>query len=191
MKFELLICSFIVLIFIIVIYYIFRKNGIYVKSYIDEHYYFVSDLPNKQEIADLLAQLKLNVKILLKYMKEHPNSKYTEYVNRLDNKINKVIITENTTENYTSYSVNKGEELVICVRSRETGKLHNINLIMYVVLHEISHIMCPIYDNHGPLFQEIFKYVLEEAVKANVYQKIDFNKFPVEYCGLQIKTNII
>lgn len=190
MKLELLVCSCVILITVLIIYFIFRKNGIYVKSHIDEHYYYVSDLPNKQEIADLLAQLKLNVKTVLKYMKENPNSKYQEYVKRLDNKINNVSITENTTEENTSYSVNKGEELVICVRSRETNNLHNVNLIMYVVLHEISHIMCPEYG-HGALFQTIFKYLLEEAIKANVYKKIDFNNSPEEYCGIQIKTSII
>lgn len=190
MKFELLICSLVTLIFIIIIYFIFGKNGIYVKSNIDEHYYFVSDLPNKQEIADLLAQIKLNIKILLKHMKNNPNPKYIDYVKRLDNKINSVSIAENTSEVHTSYSVNKGEELIICVRSRETEQLHQINLIMYVVLHEISHIMCPEYG-HGSLFQEIFKYVLEEAIKAKIYQKINFDNSPMEYCGLQIKTSLI
>lgn len=190
MKILFLLCSIILLFIILTIYFIFRKNGLYIKSKLDNNYYFVSDLPNRQEIADLLAQIKINIKILLNYMKEDKNKEYKQYIDRLDDKINKVIFTENTNNIYTSYSVNKGEELVICVRSRKSNKLHNINLIMYVVLHEISHIMCPEYG-HGELFQKIFKYVLFKATQIGLYKKIDFIESPKEYCGIQIKTSII
>jgi len=191
MKLQLFIVSLILLIIFLTIYWINRKNGLYIKSNIDEHYYYVSDLPNKQEIADLLAKTKLNIKKLLNYLNAHQNPKYKDYVDRLNDKINSVSIIENTSKNlYTSYSVNKGEELVICVRSRKTGELHNINLIMYVVLHEIAHIMCPEYG-HGKLFQRIFKYVTKSATECGLYYPIDFKNNPTEYCGLTINSNII
>jgi predicted metal-dependent hydrolase len=191
MKLQLFIVSLILLIIFLTIYWINRKNGLYIKSNIDEHYYYVSDLPNKQEIADLLAKTKLNIKKLLNYLNAHQNPKYKDYVDRLNDKINSVSIIENTSKNlYTSYSVNKGEELVICVRSRKTGELHNINLIMYVVLHEIAHIMCPEYG-HGELFQKIFKYITKSATECGLYHPIDFKNNPTEYCGLTINSNII
>lgn len=190
MGFYLLIGSIIFVFFMLLFYWINRNKGLYVKSKIDEHYYFVSDIPNKQQIADTLAQIKKNIKILLIHMNNQSNPKYIKYVNRLKNKINDVKIIENTNDKYTSYSVNKGEELVICVRSRKTDEIHDINLIMYVILHEIAHIMCPEYG-HGELFNRIFKYVTEEAIKANIYEYINFDTNPQEYCGLNIKSSII
>ena len=109
---------------------------------------------------------------------------------RLSDKINYVVIEENTLDKFTSYSVNKGDELVICLKSKKTGKIHDINLIMYVVLHEIAHIMCPVYG-HGSLFVKIFKYITEESVKLGIYKKIDFEHNPTEYCGMTINSSII
>lgn len=62
---------------------------------------------------------------------------------------------------------------------------------MYVVLHEISHVACPIYDNHGPLFKKIFAFLTKEAVKLNLYEIIDFNTNPKIYCGMKITDSII
>lgn len=191
MKQELFITSFTILILSILFYYFNRHNGIYIKSNIDNNYYYVSNLENKQEIADMLAQIKLNIKYLLEYLKQNQNEEYKEYVKNLEDNIDKVDILENIDEyNYTSYSVNKGEELVLCVKNQKTKQLYNINLIMYVVLHEISHIMCPEYG-HGKLFQKIFGYVTQEAINCGIYHNIDFNNNPQEYCGLTIHSNIL
>jgi hypothetical protein len=62
---------------------------------------------------------------------------------------------------------------------------------MYVVLHEISHVACPIYDNHGPLFREIFSFITTTAVNMGLYKKIDFATNNTEYCGLNITDSII
>ena len=191
MKQELFLTSFSILILSILFYYFNRHNGIYIKSNIDNQYYYVSNLDNKQEIADMLAQIKLNIKYLLEYLKNHPKEEYKEYVKNLEENIDKVDILENIDEyNYTSYSVNKGEELVLCVKNQKTKQLYDINLIMYVVLHEISHIMCPEYG-HGKLFQKIFSYITQEAINCGIYYNIDFNNNPKEYCGLTIHSNIL
>ena len=63
--------------------------------------------------------------------------------------------------------------------------------MMYVVLHEISHVACPIYDNHGPLFKKIFGFLTNEGIKLNIYTNIDFKNKPVEYCGMTINESII
>ena len=191
MKQELFISAFTILILSILFYWFNRHNGIYIKSNIDNHYYYVSNLDNKQEIADMLASIKLNIKYLLEYLKNNPNDEFKDYVKNLEENINSVDILENIDEyNYTSYSVNKGEELVLCVKNQKTNKLYDINLIMYVVLHEISHIMCPEYG-HGKLFQKIFNYITIQAINCGIYQDLDFEHNPKEYCGLTIKSNII
>lgn len=186
-----LIFAFIFFIIIFITYYLQRKNGIYVKSYIDNQYYFVKNFDNKQQIADILASIKLKIKILIKWLQEENNEEFKSYVNRLINKINNIEFEENlSNDNSTSYSVNKGEELVFCLKSKKTGQIHDINLIMYVVLHEIAHIMCPEYG-HGPLFIKIFKYITEESIKLGIYKKIDFDNNPQEYCGMTINSSIV
>ena len=130
-------------------------------------------------------------------MYENRNKKeylsYKEYIERLYEQAPKIIIVESTKDSkYTSYSVNKGEQIVFCLRKRLLpNNLHDINLMMYVVLHEISHVACPIYDNHGPLFRKIFNFITIYAIKLGIYEKINFREDPVDYCGLLITDSIV
>ena len=54
----------------------------------------------------------------------------------------------------TSKKINKGEEIVFCLRSIPDNKLHNINELMYVAIHEIAHVGCP-EIGHTSLFKKI------------------------------------
>ena len=94
------------------------------------------------------------------------------------------------TSNHTSYSINKGEELSFCLRSKSTGKLHDINLLMYVAVHELAHTACP-ETGHTPLFNQIFKFLLERAIEIKLYYYEDYTSNPVEYCGMNLYTNIL
>lgn len=178
---------------ILIIYYWWRTSGsIYIKSNIDERFYLVRDMPDKQEVADTFATIRNNIIKLIQYMKVNAPQEYKPYIDKLDQKFKTVIITENINELlYTSYSVNKGEELVFCVRSRrDIDKLHNMNLMMYVVLHEISHIACPVYG-HDEIFKKIFKYITQAAIEMQIYTPIDFKNAHTEYCGMTITDSIV
>jgi predicted metal-dependent hydrolase len=105
---------------------------------------------------------------------------------------NNIIIRESSEKSqYTSYTVNKGEQIIFCIRSKlidkyiNSSNIHDKNLIMYVALHEIAHIACPEYG-HTPLFKDIFNFFCDEANKAGIYKKIDFKTTPMEYCGMTI-----
>jgi len=93
-------------------------------------------------------------------------------------------------QNLTSYSVNKGEELSFCLRSKKTGELHDINLLTYVGIHEISHIACP-EIGHGDLFKKIFRMFALEGVNIGIYKKVDYSEIPIEYCGMILSSSII
>ena len=41
---------------------------------------------------------------------------------------------------------------------------------------------------HTPLFWDNMKYLLEEAEKINIYKPINYEKEPVQYCGMEINT---
>ena len=171
-----------------------------VKSTIDNNYFLVRDLPDKLLAANMIAQIRLNIINLVDYMFENKDTKYPEnidHIKRLKDRVKLVVMSENNGKGKeTSYSVNKGDELVICLRSKvDYDKFHNINVIEYVVLHEISHIASPIYEenynNHGPIFKKTFAFIANVASDAGYYKKIDFKNNPTEYCGIIINESII
>jgi predicted metal-dependent hydrolase len=61
---------------------------------------------------------------------------------------------------------------------------------MYVVIHEMAHFACP-EIGHGELFKKIFKHLIEVAIKLNIYEKVDYSTYPVEYCGMVLSSSII
>jgi len=167
---------------------------ILIKSDVDNKYYLVRDLNDKQRAANMLATIHKNIIKIVDILNNKKNSDYKEfekYINQLSERANNVVISETAgNSSYTSYSVNKGEELVFCLRSKHDNNMHNMNILMYVVLHEISHIACPEYG-HTNLFKKIFAFITDVAISHNMYNKIDFDKDPKEYCGLIITESII
>ena len=188
------------LILVLVVFLIFNKKQnkmIYLKSNIDKQEYLVRDLPDAQKAANMLAKIKQNTMKLVEYLNKTKNDdknnvdEFSKYIDQLTTRIKTTIFSENSGDNdYTSYSVSKGEELVFCLRSKHKDKMHELNLLMYVVLHEISHIACPVYG-HGPLFKKIFAYFTKEAIEIGIYTQIPFESEPKEYCGIMITDSII
>lgn len=194
----------ILLIIIFVIIFIFYKYNYsqmtYIKSIIDNNYYRVRDLPDKLIAANMIAKIRKNILELVEYMYENRDIKYKEYkenIERLKKRAHLVIMSENNGRGKdTSYSVNKGDEIVICLRSKiDYDKFHDINVIEYVVLHEISHIASPVYEenhnNHGPIFKKTFEFIANVAVENGYYKKINFKEHPEEYCGITINESIV
>lgn len=168
-----------------------NQNMIFIKSDIDNKYYLVRQLPDGQVAANLLSKLRND---LIKfsnnlYESRDKYSEYKKYIERLHDRIQTVNIKENNRSNSTSYTINKGDQMVFCIRSKNTNKIHDINVIMYVALHEISHIASPEYG-HTELFKKIFVFFVDEASKMGIYKKIDYSKIPTEYCGIMISESI-
>ena len=87
---------------------------------------------------------------------------YEEYIDLLASNFreDKTVVYETDPDsNLTSFSVNKGEELSFCLKSKKTDTLHDLNLLMYVAIHEMAHIACP-EIGHGTLFKKIFRRIL-------------------------------
>jgi predicted metal-dependent hydrolase len=187
---------FVLLLILLLIYIKNRQNNVtYVQSDIDNNYYLVRDLADKQHASNLLAKIKQNIETLTKHVYENKDSKYAEYkpyIEQLSQRIQNVIILESSGDGvYTSYSVNKGEQIVFCLRSRKIkNQLHKLNLLMYVVIHEMAHVACPEYG-HTALFKKIFAFLAQVATEIGIYEKIDFSKNPEEYCGLMLTDSII
>jgi predicted metal-dependent hydrolase len=87
---------------------------------------------------------------------------------------------------HTSFSINKGEKIVFCLRSKDDkNKLVDLNTMMFVALHELAHV-CTESVGHEPEFWDNFRWLLHEAINIGVYKEQDFKSKPVPYCGINI-----
>ena len=200
--------TLIIIILIISLFYLSKSKKGYtlkrVRSDIDNNMYTVRDVEDSQKAANMLSRIRKNMLILRDHLVENSDSQYANmkpYIDNLDRRIEGVIFSESDGSNkYTSYSVNKGEQIVFCLRSTkqfikqqgdiQVGKIHDINLVMYVALHEIAHVACPEYG-HTPLFKDIFAFFTKVASTIGIYKIIEFNTNTEEYCGLLISDSII
>jgi len=163
---------------------------------IDGNNYYVRNDNNKDEAVKILSELRENLKKLINFIEENStNDKeyyiYKNNINSIKNKIDEVIIKETpSNSSYTSYSVNKGEELYLCIRSKKTNKIHDINDLLYVAIHEIAHIGCP-EIGHTELFFKINLYLLKKAVEFNLYKYDNYNNKPREYCGINLNNTLL
>lgn len=119
------------------------------------------------------------------------NNKYPDdkRVNRLIKGFKNVEIeetTENQDDDNTSFTINKGELLSLCVRKgvkdEPARPLHDYNSLCFVIIHELAHI-ASVSEGHNYEFIENFKFLLKEAVIMGFYKPIDYSKNPFLYCG--------
>jgi hypothetical protein len=180
---------------VIVLYYSFSNIGmVSIVSDIDEETYLVRDVPDKMISVNILAKIKSNMNKIASTLYQNQDS-YKDnksYIVQLYNGLKNCVISESGENTvYTSYSINKGEQIVFCLRSKLlNNKIHDFNLIMYVVLHEMAHVACP-EVGHTDLFKKIFAFLATEAINMGLYTKINFSADNKEYCGLTITESII
>lgn len=149
--------------------------------------YLVRNLPDKNEAANKLGSISDSLKNLVNGLNENDDKK-GEYIKQLKESFNPEYITENIPGSvYVAYSVNKGEELSLCIREKDTEKFIDDNTIIFVAIHELAHIMTP-ETGHTPLFWNNMKYLLEQGSSQGIYMPVDYSQSPVEYCGMDINS---
>lgn len=154
----------------------------------DGNRYCVREREKLHSAANLLAAVTEKMKRMVGYMKEkHPSDPRTI---RLVDGFNPQKISETLpTSELTAYSENKGEKLAFCLnKSRYEDNLIDLNTLTFVALHELSHIMTESVG-HKQEFWQNFKFLLENAKAAGIYNPVDYKKNPKEYCGLTINDN--
>lgn len=158
-------------------------------STVDGNKYCVRERSRVNEAADLLAQTVYKCKKFVLFMvKTHPNNEITQ---RLVKGFNPQQIQETLpTSEHTAYSENKGEKVAFCLNKSKNNntRLIDSNTLMFVALHELTHIGTASVG-HTPEFWSNFKFVLENASDANLYNPVDYKKEPVGYCGMTISDN--
>jgi predicted metal-dependent hydrolase len=154
-------------------------------STFDNKTYEVQKKDDSEEAANLLAKIREKIMVLVGHLKmSYPSDPRIE---RINNNFKSDRIKEGIQKpGVTSYSINKGEQIVLCLRTN--NKLMDINTMMFVILHELAHI-ATVSIGHTDEFWDNFKWILEESINIGIYTKQDFKKEPVEYCGMDITSS--
>jgi hypothetical protein len=157
-------------------------------SSVDGKSYRVRDMPDKQEAADLVARVRMNMKKLYIHLETAYPDKHQ--VKRLKERFipDPQRLLESTPDaQHTSYSVNKGEAVHLCLRQRQgpNETLVQDNVMIFVAIHEMAHMITDSIG-HEPEFWNNFGWLLKESEKIGVYRYQDFKEHPVSYCGTKI-----
>lgn len=181
---------------LLIIFYIIdrsnKKDVTYVKSTIDGNTYLVRNTKDKQEGANRLALIKKRCDELINHIKndaslmkqdefkiltERYTSKQTEFSEK------------DKLSNYTSYTENKGDRIVFCMRQRNDNEdLIDLNTMMFVAIHEVAHIMTKDIGHHKDFWSN-FKKLLKVSVDIGIYESEDYKATPRSYCGMEINSN--
>jgi WLM domain len=166
-------------------------NLITIKAEKDGREYQVQDLPNKKDAAEMLATICGNMEKLKNYYsQEEFQSEPT--VKLFIQRYHPQNVMENSmTSRDTSYSENKGEKIVLCLRDKTAPPLYplvELNTVMFVVLHEMAHLMTADLSttSHTPEFWANFRRILQDAQRIGIYTPVNYSHSPVEYCGMTI-----
>jgi hypothetical protein len=170
----------------------------------------LQDKPNPEKAADIIKKVNDNLDKLIKYL----NNKYTDekidiihnnvinfnkkkfirkVVKELNSNYSNNIIKEHFPDVHsvnTSFNVNKGDEIHLCLRNFLTDNFHCFNDIMFVSIHELAH-CCYHSPGHKKDFWIIFRFLLENANEINIYEKINYKKNPFYYCSTKVTYNPI
>jgi len=166
--------------------YLKNMNLTDVVSTVDNRSYRVRKLPDKQDAANKLAEISESLTKLVDQVYTRDRDK--EGVNQLKSNFNSRNIIENTSGGqYTAYSVNKGEQLALCLRNAKDNKFVDTNLILFVAIHELAHVMTD-EVGHTDKFWANMKYLLEEGETLGIYTPEDYSKNPKMYCGQEINS---
>lgn len=180
------------------------SETLYIQSDLDDKRYIIRRGYTKNETylkesANTLAEINKRVTKLIDNLssKFHNDQTKNYFIKKLKENYNPYILSEAAIdERYTTYTVDK-QDMHVCLRTRDqVENIYDINLLMYVILHELAH-LCN-YDNmgnaiqgHGIEFRNIFKLLVVEAIKLNLYEYDDYAENPKEYCGIVISTTIL
>jgi hypothetical protein len=214
-QFIYIIKIFLQCIIIIVGFLLFKRFNLkYITHKIkNQHIEVLSDKNNHKDAAEIIFEIDQNIQKLIKFL----NNKYSDinldnelnkkptnitihflkqvFIRKILKELNKTYIPNNIIENFpkeknvfTSFNINKGESIHLCLRNFVDDKFHDFNEIMFVALHELAH-NCNHSLGHNPDFWYIFKFLLENAQEINIYDPINYNKNKFNYCSTDVTYN--
>lgn len=159
---------------------------------------------NPQKAADTLATINARVIDFMRVLRaryirgpagdNHPARR--KAVSHLLARYNPDNLAENSPNDPagdTSYTLDKGAVVALCLRERDpaasgnlkTHDIHDLDTLMFVALHEMGHIAVDVVD-HPPRFWSAFRFLLDEAESAGIFTSPNYHAKPRTYCGVRI-----
>lgn len=155
----------------------------------DGREYDMQNLPDKENAVKLMAEIRGNLTKLYEHYKDTPGMEYDPPVGRFLARFNPDVFVENEMSSPdTSYSENKGQKIVVCLRDKTAPPKYPLvdkNTVMFVMLHEMAHIMTQTVG-HTQEFWNNFKRILGDAIKIGIYHPVNYAQSPARYCGMHI-----
>ena len=175
--------------FILITLIIVERNELFIeyrKSKTNNIEYGIQEKFNKSdEAVELLAKLHQYMqKLVAGLAQKYPND---DRVKRLVTNFKNCKIEESPDkDDESSYTINKGELMAICLRHKKEE--HHFHTLLFVIIHELSHI-ASITEGHNAEFIANFKWLLQEAKKMGYYEPVDYRTSPMTYCGVKVTNN--
>jgi hypothetical protein len=175
----------------------------FILSTVDDNCYRVRNGKYKHYKADLLANLKIKLDILVNSLKNDPEYNQNINVKRLVHNWSSGVSIKETgnMETDAAYVINK-KYMSFCLQESPNmgGKVNNdtieqLNLLTYVGIHETSHIMSG-EIGHGSEFVSNFEFLLKYAKTLKdpsgnpLYIPLNTLKTPDHYCGVSLLNSI-
>ena len=204
-------CLYIFILIAVLGIIIYFSNSLYLDSFLDYNIngkiYQVLDNNNSENAANILSKIDDKLTNLINFIiKKYQNIDNMNNIPLKKKNIIKVIIkrlrktynSDSLKENFpetsgkeVSYNLNKGNTISLCLRNfTNPDEFHQFNDILFVSIHELAH-SCNISYGHDTSFWYIFRFLLENAIEANIYTNVNYRKNNVNYCSMKITYNPI
>jgi hypothetical protein len=205
---NFLICVIVLLIIIINYTYVYDDTDWFTSTIDNKKYKIRSGPENVKQIkSNLLANLLNKLNFIVESLSKETTK--SDAVNRLITNWQKGIVIKEigSMEPEAAYVINK-QYLSICLKNfcdsinckEDYSSLDNINLLTYVGIHEMGHIMSD-EVGHGDEFKTNFKFLLDYSKNLKSYDPILKNEYPIyielkklntpnTYCGVSIINSI-
>ena len=155
----------------------------------DGQEYEMQNLPDKERAVKLMSEIRANLVKLHEHYKTTPGLDQDPPVGRFLARFTPDVFIENEMSSPdTSYSENKGQKIVVCLRDKTKPPKYPVvdkNTVMFVMLHEMAHLMTETIG-HTQEFWSNFKRILGDAVQIGIYDQVNYAHQPTPYCGMMI-----
>ena len=160
----------------------------------DGQHYEMQNLPAKEAAVKLMSEIRGALVKLHEHYKETPGLSQDPPVGRFIARFTPDVFVENDMGSKdTSYSENKGQKIVVCLRDKTNAPQYPLidkNTVMFVMLHEMAHLMTETIG-HTQEFWTNFKRILGDAVQLGLYTPVNYAQQPTPYCGMLISDSPI
>lgn len=180
---------FIFLMIILFTMYIFRSDFLIEHKAVScDRTFLVLDSRKSKESAKMLCEVSQRLDKLMEHLNKFASD---PAVSQLIRRYSDLKLVESSD---SAYTMNKAaghfDKVHLCLQKNE--KYFDINTIMFVAIHELTHIMSTRYDildDHPREFWISNKFLLIEAEKIGIINNINYAVSPVHYCAKTIDSN--